>query len=461
MAKRALSRSEDEHLDLQIRWQNFRGFEDTGWTTLRPLTVLIGPNNSGKTSVLAPLLLLNQTVASRDTMTPLVTKGSLFDAGTFQNVVHSHEADRPVTFGLRYHVHGTRPTPLLKVGHYPPGALEVTLSRSADPNIPVLSKYQTYDLYLRPFLARELQTDGTYSVQGIAVGSLSDDERRAVREARPVNFLFSATRDLYNVQETKDDDGGFAAEFSPQFGLYISIVSYVFTVVRSMLLELSYVGPIRERPRHFYEVSAERPRTVGPTGERAANLLRNRYSELGDRLNFWVQRFEMGDRLEVRDVSDKLFELVFKWRKPRREFNIAEAGFGTSQVLPLIIQALASEPGSLTIAEQPEIHLNPRLQTILAELFVDMAASGRRVVLETHSEHLLLRLRYLIASGRIDPQKVALYYVERTGATSSIREVAVRPDGYIDPTDWPRGFFGDTLRESLALATAQSRLVAG
>src|SRR2546425_97091 len=77
--------------DYAIRWQNFRGFADTGWLTLPPLTILIGPNNSGKTSVITPLLLMNQTLQSRDASTPIVTRGSLLDAGSFQNLLTEHD----------------------------------------------------------------------------------------------------------------------------------------------------------------------------------------------------------------------------------------------------------------------------------------------------------------------------------------------------------------------------------
>src|SRR5436305_454477 len=87
--------------DYMIRWQNFRGFSDTGWLTLPPLTILIGPNNSGKTSILAPLLLMNQTMQSRDASSPLVSRGRLFDAGTFQNLLTDHDVQRELSFGIR------------------------------------------------------------------------------------------------------------------------------------------------------------------------------------------------------------------------------------------------------------------------------------------------------------------------------------------------------------------------
>ncbi|MBW8723232.1 MAG: DUF3696 domain-containing protein, partial [Polaromonas sp.] len=112
---------------------------------------------------------------------------------------------------------------------------------------------------------------------------------------------------------------------------------------------------------------------------------------------------------------------------------------------------------SITIAEQPEIHLNPRLQCILADLFVQMATSGHRIVVETHSEHLIVSLRKLIAEQKISPDQVGLYFVERTATASTIREIPISKNGNIEREAWPKGFFDEALREALALATAQAK----
>ena len=76
--------------------------------------------------------------------------------------------------------------------------------------------------------------------------------------------------------------------------------------------------------------------------------------------------------------------------------------------------------------------------------------------METHSEHLLLRLRRLVAEGQFSPDDVAILYVEKDGATSRVQDVPVDSLGHIEPSRWPAGFFNEGLSESLALAQAQS-----
>jgi predicted ATPase len=137
--------------------------------------------------------------------------------------------------------------------------------------------------------------------------------------------------------------------------------------------------------------------------------------------------------------------------------NYADTGFGVSQVLPLIVQGLYGDEDTMLIAEQPEIHLNPKLQALLADLFCDFASRKVNVLVETHSEHLLLRLRRLIAEGSIKSNQVALYYVERDKDKSLIREIPIKDNGHVEIKEWPRGFFQDSLRESIGLASAQSK----
>lgn len=167
-----------------------------------------------------------------------------------------------------------------------------------------------------------------------------------------------------------------------------------------------------------------------------------------------MQRFEFGESLELHNMSEDLFSLTFNTKS--KQTNIADAGFGASQVLPLVVQALAALRNSITLAEQPEIHLNPRLQVVLADLFVNMANADHRLVVETHSEHLLLRVRRLVARGEISPDKVAIYFVEKRGDASHIRQIPLGENGDIEPDVWPAGFFEDSLREAIGLASEQA-----
>jgi predicted ATPase len=119
--------------------------------------------------------------------------------------------------------------------------------------------------------------------------------------------------------------------------------------------------------------------------------------------------------------------------------NIADVGFGVSQVLPVLVALLAGEPGQLVYLEQPELHLHPKAQVALAGILADAANRGVRVVAETHSALLLLAVQTLVAKGSIAPEKVILHWFERgedgiTKITSRELDEAGRFG------DWPEDF---------------------
>ena len=108
------------------------------------------------------------------------------------------------------------------------------------------------------------------------------------------------------------------------------------------------------------------------------------------------------------------------------------------------------------MVEQPEIHLHPSLQAELADLFIDIMKTGRRQILvETHSEHLLLRIRRRIAEGTLKPDQVAILFVEKHGGESKVRRLDLNSRGHF--SDWPKGFFDEAYQEAMALAAGASK----
>ena len=93
--------------------------------------------------------------------------------------------------------------------------------------------------------------------------------------------------------------------------------------------------------------------------------------------------------------------------------NIADVGFGVSQVLPVLVALIAADPRRLVYLEQPELHLHPRAQVALAQVLADAAKRGVHVVAETHSSLLLLGIQTLVAEGDLSPELVKLHWFTR------------------------------------------------
>jgi hypothetical protein len=322
------------HTDFEFRWKNYRAFEDTGWVKIRPLTILIGPNNSGKTSVTGPMLLLDQTMSSRDSMTPLLTRGPLIDAGAFTNIVHNHNPNKAMFLGLRYHLHDKDAETarvkgkIGKIGTYPPGGLEISLTAGQRFEEIVMQRFALFDVINRPFLRQDRAPDGSYALTSDAF-KLRRTELRAIHDSKPLNFLFSPSVALRILQSQRKKKGEKVSVVPPSHGfvMYLNALSTAFGELGDLFRELAYIGPLRERPRRYYSISGEMPISVGSRGEHMANLVRRRLPELREQLNSWIARFEFGSGLTVDNLSDEFFSLAFVGDRSRQT-NIAEAGFG-------------------------------------------------------------------------------------------------------------------------------------
>ena len=148
----------------EVRWRNFRSFEDTGWLAIRPLTLLIGPNNSGKTSLIAPLLVLKQTLDSHDLDLTLKTSGDLLNIGSFKDFIYRHDSSKLLTFEFRWSDILPKKNRKSTENDIPqPASLTLEFSQTRKKKI-VLRRYLIRDVFNKALLSRYLTTSGRYSL---------------------------------------------------------------------------------------------------------------------------------------------------------------------------------------------------------------------------------------------------------------------------------------------------------
>ena len=127
------------------------------------------------------------------------------------------------------------------------------------------------------------------------------------------------------------------------------------------------------------------------------------------------------------------------------KLDITDVGFGISQVLPIIIQGFLSPQKSLTIIEQPEIHLHPTMQADLGDLFIDIVQKKqKKLIIETHSEYLLRRIRRRISEGKIEAKDVSicLFQSNKDGTGTVVESLEIGEKGSFM---WPQDFYGGEL----------------
>jgi hypothetical protein len=223
---------------------------------------------------------------------------------------------------------------------------------------------------------------------------------------------------------------------------------------RQLLSESGRLGPLREPIQSQYKIRSTLEELPPETTEAMAQLL---YAdkELCSAVGAWTAANLDGWRVDVKQTLDS-FQLIA--RRAGRESNLADAGQGIQQVLPVATLCSWRALGRggrtfLDVVEQPELHLHDAAHAPIGDLLLSsVERSEGSLVVETHSESIVLRVRRRIAEG-LDPARVAIFYVEDRGDGSQIREIGLRQDGEV--AWWPEGVFSEAYEESKAIRRAQ------
>lgn len=452
---------------LDVSWRYFRGFQRETAFQLPAITLFIGRNNVGKSSGYAPLLLLRQTLNARDSKTALLSRGEMLDVGSYRDFVHRHDLSKKIQFRVGLSESGWRPARRRAHGENSPAAVEMTFD-SPDGGAARLYRHSLLDPDNRSIVTRTRERDeDTFSIVSRMLPAATSvgrplkevtELRSGLRNEEPDGFGFRGVGGLLVPRRWRENE-----ERWHKVRDWFNAASDLFDVyqdanvrLNTWLSSISYLGPLRSLPQRTYRLAAEHPSDVGRDGQHAPELLfRGRDAQLREQTEHWLELLGYGS-LDFEQLGEDYFQ-VFLRARDGLKVNIAHSGIGLSQLLPLLVQGLTAPRGGLLIAQQPEIHLNPAQQCLLTDFLVERGSQGRRVLVETHSEHVLLRLRRRIAEGEIDADDVAVYYFDSKGGNTVVERVPVGESGAIDREDWPAGFFEEQLTDSFALALAQSR----
>jgi hypothetical protein len=236
------------------------------------------------------------------------------------------------------------------------------------------------------------------------------------------------------------------------------------------ITETIHLPGLRGNPRRSYPVSAVDTRFPGTFEGYAASVIAdwqsNRETELLEKLFSDLKILGLTWKVTARLINETQVELQVG-RLPqaarggaRDWVNIADVGIGVSQTLPVLVALLVAHPGQLVYIEQPELHLHPRAQTALAQVIADAAKRGVRVVVETHSDLLLLGIRTLVAEGRFPAGDVKLHWFQRSDdGVTKITSADLDESGTFG--DWPEDFAEVTLNAQGRFLDAAAEVGAG
>ena len=298
--------------------------------------------------------------------------------------------------------------------------------------------------------------------------------QRSILEDSPINWSIRTQADYSRPPGSESisaiaDSWKVGEELGRSINRFTSDVGSLF---HRSLQESVYLGPLRSQPERHYLSRGDTAEHVGQAGENLADLLfemsqdrqghlqNERLDKINDDLKLLGIKYELRlSRLQNENKTpSNIFSLVLVDRQGV-EANVRDVGFGISQVLPIVVQSRLSKKQMLLI-EQPEIHLHPAHQAELGDLFIRSALGEQRntFLLETHSEHLILRIlrriRETTEKGKpsdpdippIRPEDVSVLYVQPSKNGARVIEIPVTEDGDF-ARNWPGGFFSERVED--------------
>ncbi|MDZ4670151.1 MAG: DUF3696 domain-containing protein [Phototrophicales bacterium] len=416
-----------------IRMQNFKSWQDTEDIRMAPLTGFFGANSSGKTSLLQMLLLLKETTESSDRNASLSTDiKEYIEIGALSDLIHRGTKELKLTIGWQL-------------------SQEILVSEDIalknltfSTNIVAPTQIRRFEYQSDRFKAwMEINEKNQY----YSVKVMIDGIEAKKQNNRPFKYI---TRPIKCY--------GFSAEALRfyQDTEYLSDLSYAF---EQYFKQVYHLGPVRDYPKRQYTWSGDKPSDVGRKGERAISALLassgerlkkgkgtpKRHDTLIGRVEYWLQKMGLSTSLTIEPVvkGSALYEVKLRRMGDGQTVLLPDMGFGMSQILPVIVLCYYCPEGSTLLLEQPEIHLHPSAQAVLADMFIEVIQERKvQIILESHSEHLLTRLQLRMAEGKLDSQaETALYFCDFKKGKSHLSSLDVDMFGEI--RNYPDEFFGD------------------
>ncbi len=493
-----------------IRLENFMAFADTDWIELRPITLLFGRNSSGKSAILRALRLLRQNLDKPDEYTLQFTSEFGVDLGGYIETVHGKDKNKLMRFHFRCLVPEAADMVREEINRWRTNNGLPTIVASKDDTLTLALTFG-YDPHREAeLIGIDLSCDWQITEEPNSHALLSalwlDQETRY-----EVGYDWRLDTDLpsWFEQDWQRTTFGFPNSFLPSImdppvSALESVFGHLAESITIFLKGIEYIGPVRPEPQRVYlldEIGRQRWRNE----EYAAFLdflEGNLDDEKLERIDKWLKGLDLGlqipppvQKFRIKDATVSIIEIEEKESKP--PINLKNTGSGASQVLPVIVQCVtarqrviaprevAENSPVLVTIEQPELHLHPRAQAQLADLFVneiytirvykdaneqpqiERNSSHVSFLLETHSEHLLLRLQKRLAETSIgqhkseednpncylDLENLNIYFIDRPGSISKVEQIEIDKHGSFKkyPVRF-RDFFSDDLREAAELA---------
>lgn len=390
-----------------ISFKNYKAFFHKQKIELKPITILIGKNSSGKSSIAKLFVLLENSLSGKIDEPLLLKNNNVELGGEFDNLFFANKTGGiPLEFSIEYE----------------DKILDVSLFKKSD----------KYGLYIQQWKYRDsINTIEIETKDELIYSNLNSMNKYACK------FKGFCLTDFINTETGENENKN----------------------IQINGIDVDYIGPFRILPDRVFHLAGQTSfLDTGIAGENAYAMLGVSMlndAELHQKVGKWYQTYFDGWELKV-DIRNRPYIQVLL-SKNDTDVNIVDVGQGMNQALPLVVRANIERKDSIVVLEQPELHLHPAAHGDLMQLFAKSAKEyNQTFVIETHSENMLLRLRRLIvenADFQFNKDDVVIYWVgDHAEKGQELREITIDEEGSL--SDWPNGVFNENVKELFAIDKA-------
>ncbi len=454
----------------KLKIKNFKGWKDTKEIKLAPITLFFGTNSSGKSSIGQFLMMLKQTVESSDRKNVFFAgdQNSYVQLGSLKEMVYQRNLDNKIEFEYQWNLpKETNIKDSISKKTYNIASIDFSCKIYSDENEKISIEKFNYNLFnYNSFDKQEKK---------IGIKMSLDTENKNEYKIKTEKYKLKRNKGrVWNINS--------AVRF---YGFSDKVVAYYQNAdfVQDLNLEhenffksINYLGPLRTKTDRLYSWSGNSPESVGASGENTIPAIlsaKNRKISLGrskqkkiieEIVAKSLKKMGLIENFRINKISKNReeYEVNVKTKGSKHWVDLPDVGFGISQVLPVLVQCFYAPKNSIIVMEQPEIHLHPSAQSVLADVMIDVINSKEngknrniQLIIETHSEHFLRRLQRRIAEDTISQDKVSAYFAKIDKSPAKLEPLDIDLFGNI--LNWPKNFFGDEMEDVVAQSKAAVR----
>lgn len=388
-----------------IAFKNYRIFKDEQSLEIKPITIIFGKNNTGKSAILKLPILIENSLSNK-TNEVFELKSQDIELGAEMRDVIYGKASR---------------------------AMEFTINDTIN----------NYKLYVRFF-----------------VDSTAKEQQSKIEKwclcFQDSFFEIMLENDSYIEKNNTFSNISFVG-IKP---IGENIPNSINQIFEYIYFDIDYIGSIRANPARDIRIFPIMSAKSGINGENTYQKLISSALTIDKELITNVSAWYSSNFDEWTINIDKTREPIYHIEIENNNIktNIRDAGVGIIQSLPIVIRAMEKcNKRTLIIIEEPETHLHPAAHANLGELIFDSVQKDplKKYIIETHSLNFIMRLRRLVAEGKLKKNDISLYYVDfaKEETASKLKKIEIKEDGSVDY--WPQGVFNEALEEAIAIRNIQ------